>query len=450
MLRLIIAAYVPYKHSPMNTLSLSPPQQNMQRLLLVRTLFLIGVCSALSATYWGLNLVLPYPALIWIISALTLINVITWGRLKSQHPASQLEFFGQLLVDIIGVTLLLFFCGGADNPFVSYYLVPLCISAATLRWRYTLPLALIALSLYTLLFFFKVPLPDIAPASGHQHHSSSGTISLHTMGMWFNFLISSMLITYFVVKMAEALREQDAQLADLREDNMRDEQLMAVATLAAGTAHELGTPLTTIKMLVSELQHSYQNDPQLQDDLALLKNQVQHCTHTLKQLHEQAEPHKDPASNLKAVDQYCAQLIDNWLLLRPDVRATVEIDTTAPAIDAYFEPTIAQSIGNLLNNAADACPTDIHVVISWDQQQLSLTIDDRGPGIPAELSNRLGQPFTSNKGQGRGLGLFLTHSTINRYGGEVRLHNRHEGGTRTTMILPLKTNTVGFNKMKDK
>ncbi len=423
----------------MNSLSLSPPQQNMQRLLLVRTLFLVGVCSALSATYWGLDLALPYHSLIWIISALTLINAVTWGRLKIQRPTSQLEFFIQLLIDIIGVTLLLYFCGGADNPFVSYYLVPLCISAATLRWRYTLPLAFIALSLYTLLFFFKVPLPDIAPASGHQHHSNPNTISLHTMGMWFNFLISSLLITYFVVKMAEALREQDAQLAHLREDNMRDEQLMAVATLAAGTAHELGTPLTTIKTLVSELQHSHQNDPQLQDDLALLKNQVQHCTHTLKQLHERAEPHRNPIQDIQAVDQYCEQLIDNWLLLRPDVTAQVEIVESAPMVMAYFEPTIAQSIGNLLNNAADACPNNIHISISWNEQQLRFTIDDQGPGIPADLSARLGQPFTSNKGQGRGLGLFLTHSTINRHGGEVRLHNRPEGGTRTTMILPLKT-----------
>jgi two-component system sensor histidine kinase RegB len=426
----------------MNTLSLSPPQQNMQRLLLVRTLFLTGVCGALAAAYWTVDLALPYPALLWIISALTLINILAWARLKHSHTTSQVEFFAQLLVDVMGVTLLLFFCGGADNPFVSYYLVPLCISAATLRWRYTLPLALTALTLYTLLFYFKVPLPDLAPHSSHQHHQSNSGVSLHTIGMWFNFLISSALITYFVVKMAEALREQDAQLAELREDAMHDEQLMAVATLAAGTAHELGTPLTTIKTLVSELQQTHTDDPELQSDLALLKHQIQHCTNTLHQLHERADRSKETTLSTQAVQDYCEEIIDNWLLMRPDVTTDITIDKNLPEVTAHFDPTIAQSIGNLLNNAADACPHNICINIRWNTSSMTWVIEDNGPGIAPELSTQLGQAFTSSKGRGRGLGLFLTHSTVNRYGGEVRLENRHEGGTRTVLHLPLYTQEV--------
>ena len=421
----------------MSTFSLatSAPQDNLRRLLMIRGVFLFATCITLAVCYWQQQLMLPYRSMLWIVSALTLVNLVVSIQLRFTQSTSQLECFAQLLIDIIGLSLLLFFSGGADNPFVSYYLVPLCIAAATLSWRLTWPLVIISLALYTSLFFFKIPLPEIAPH--HNHGSGDSAISTHTIGMWINFLISALLITFFVTRMADSLREQDQTLAQLREDKLRDEQLMAVATLAAGTAHDLGTPLTTIKTLLTEMQADYPEPQHLADDLTLLKHQVSHCTDTLQQLNQQASEAKDGVLPLATIRKHCQKVIDNWLLLRPEVIADIHIDPQSPQLQVRWQPTIAQSMANLLNNAADANPVDIRVDISWDEQQLTLTIHDRGPGIDPEVAANLGEAFVTAKGQGRGLGLFLTQAAISRYNGEVRLDRHPKGGTLTTLELPL-------------
>lgn len=391
---------------------------------------------AIGLSYWWLQLPLFYTPILTILCSLALINIATYWRLTLVQSVSEVELFIQLFVDLLSISLLLYFLGGADNPFVSYYLVPISIATVTLPWFFVLPLTVLALVQYSLLFYFYIPLPDLAP---HQHDSVSEDVNLHSLGMWFNFLVSAIIITFFGLKMAQALRRQDAELAEQREDNWRDEQLMAVATLAAGTAHDLATPLTTIKTLTSELCHEYQDNPQLLQDLTLLQNQVVHCTQTLQQLHDRAELMQGHDGNRQGLTTYCQQLIDRWLLLHPGVSADFSIDEKSPNISAIFDPTIEQSIGNLLNNAAEASPADIIIVCSWDYSVLTLIIEDNGPGINDEVALRLGQPFNSSKGKGRGLGLFLTQATITRNGGTVSLEMREEVGTRTTVSLPLKS-----------
>lgn len=431
------------------SLSLSAPAENLRRLLTVRGLFLLVVCATLGFCYWSLHLALPYESILWVISALTLINFTTVIQLKVKIKTSQTAFFGQLLIDVVAITLLLFFTGGADNPFVSYYLVPLCIAAATLPKRFTWPLALIALACYTSLFFWNIPLTDVAPmASEHNgmshegmahapiNHRMSG-ISIHTAGMWFNFLISAALITFFVVEMAASLRKQDAELAKYREDALHDEQLLAIATLAAGTAHELGTPLSTIKTLIGEMRADNTGNSELDDDLTLLQTQVAHCADTLSHLNERAAQLKDGVVPAIILDTYIHKIIDDWSLLRPEVTVDLTVDSSSPDVACRFDPTIALAITNLLNNAADANPKDININARWTHAEFILSIKDSGPGINDAIQKKLGKAFNSHKGSGRGLGLFLTQATLSRYGGEVTLSNRQSGGTHTQLRLPI-------------
>lgn len=410
-------------------LAISAPAQNLQRLLVVRGIYILAVCAALLFCHWQLQLPLNYAAMLFIISALTLINLTALIQLNYYRFPSTLTIFVQLVIELIGITLLLFYVGGADNPFVSYYLVPLCIAAAILPWRFVWPLTLMALGLYTSLFFYRIPLPDLAP-----QHNHGGGFSLHTAGMWFNFLISSVLITFFIVRMAAALRSQNDTLNSLKEDRLRDEQLLAVATLAAGTAHELGTPLTTIKTLLSEMQSEHQDNTNLQQDIELLQTQLSYCTKTLQDLKEQAEQ-KDHSR--ESVAHFCSQLLNNWLLLHPEVEINICIDDKAPTIEAYFHPSIAQAIVNLLNNAAEANPCGIDVAISWDQQTLTMRIADQGTGIDEKLLNQIGTPFLSDKGRGRGLGLFLTQATLDRYNGTLTLTNNINHGCLAVLTLPI-------------
>ncbi|TQV80121.1 HAMP domain-containing histidine kinase [Exilibacterium tricleocarpae] len=414
-------------------LALSAPKQNLRRLLAIRSVLVVSLLAAIAFAHFSRQLPLPYATLTLILAGLTIISTLTLVRLGRSWPVTEGEFFGQIVIDIASVTLLLYFSGGAGNPFVSYYLVPLSISAATLAWHYTWIVALLSLAAYSGLLFYSLPIAELAPPSGHHH--AGGELNLHIIGMWLNFVVSAGLITYFVVKMAAALREQEAQLAAHREDNLRDEQLMAVATLAAGTAHELGTPLSTIKVLLAEMRADYRDNRSLNDDLALLQSQVDHCRDTLHQLVRQAgQASGDGPRSLRA---YCNQLIDKWLLMRPDVKAKIRFNATGGDREASIHPTVDQSIINLLNNAADASPEQVEVDIDWTEQQLCIDIGDRGKGVPVELADQLGKPFLTSKGKGLGLGLFLTHATLSRYNGTVKLYNREGGGTLTELRLAL-------------
>lgn len=432
------------------TLSLSAPTQNLQRLVIIRSLLILGLCGTFATAYWGMQLMLPYQTLLLLLAGLTAINAVTWLRIHKPWPVTEWEFLSQLVVDIASIWLLLYFAGGASNPFVSYFLVPLSIAAATLPWTLTAITALLALGAYTLLLYYHVPLPDLAPPDSHQHHSAQSGFNLHILGMWFNFLVSAALITYFVSQMAAAIREQQRQLAEHREDELRDEQLMAVATLAAGTAHELGTPLSTMKVLLKEMQDDYGQGTEidtpansatvtnLQSDLALLQQQLSHCTETLKQLVHKAEQTKDGAIEAIDIRQFCEALLERWQIMRPEVKPAIHFAAECPELQVRLHPTVNQSIINLLNNAGDANPNDIEIDIRWSREWLSWDIKDRGPGIPMEMADQLGKTFITTKGKGLGLGLFLTHATLARYGGTVKLYNREEGGTLTELRLNLK------------
>ncbi len=415
-------------------LTLAAPAQHLRHLVMIRWLLITCLCATAALTFIFSDLDLPYHAFATILLIFIIINWLTALRLRREVPVTDIEFFIQLLLDVLCLSALFYFSGGANNPFISYFLVPICISAATLSWSYTWVITSLCIASYTLLLFFHIALPVLSPA----HHGNHQDINLHILGMWLNFFISAALITYFVVKMAQDLRRQDDLLNQKREDDLRDEQLMAVATLAAGTAHELGTPLSTMKVLLAELRDEYSDEPQLYDDLKVLSDQVQQCSITLKNLVGKAEYGKDGQFAAQSLRKFCEDILERWLVMRSDVIANLEINQDSPDVVCYLHPTIAQSIINLLNNAADANPENIVICIGWDRAVMHWRIEDNGPGIPMEIASQLGKPFVTTKGKGLGLGLFLTHATINRYGGEVYLYNRSPQGTLTELHLPLQ------------
>ncbi|MFK7159910.1 ATP-binding protein [Marinospirillum sp. MEB164] len=412
-------------------LPLSTPGRNLMRLSLVRgitwTGFLAGILLGLEVFGFQLHLLAVFSTIV----AMALINLLTWWRLQWPHPVADWEYLLHLLLDVLGLSVLFYFTGGATNPFISYFLVPLTISAATLPWHFSWILASVILINYTLLMFFNFPVPQFIET----HHSS---LNLHIVGMWANFILSTGLITVFVYKMAQSLRQRDADLSDTREKSLRDEQILAVATQAAGTAHELGTPLSTMAVMLKELSHDYPDDAQLQADLALLRQQVDTCKVTLQSLVSNADQSRLLNPERKAVRVFLKAVLEYWEVLRPDVCYQIHWPTSA-AEEAWIlaDITLQQALINLLNNAADASSEAVSIHIDWNQDELHLDLLDQGPGIPLDLAEKLGQTFISTKSKGLGLGLFLTHATINRLGGTVRLYNHQQGGTLTEVRIPL-------------
>ncbi|WP_342769734.1 ATP-binding protein [Marinospirillum perlucidum] len=419
--------------NPTQPLPLSTPGRNLMRLSLVRgitwTGFLGGIIFGLEVVHFQLNIL----AVFSVIITMALINLLTWWRLNWPRPVADIEYLLHLLADVVGLSLLFYLTGGANNPFISYFLVPLTISAATLPWRFTWILACYILASYTFLIFFHHPVPQLS----HQHPASG--LSLHLLGMWVNFILSTGLITVFVFKMAQSLRNRDADLSQTREQALRDEQIMAVATQAAGTAHELGTPLSTLAVMLKEMSNEHQDDPELLTDLKLLRQQVDTCKVTLQSLVSNADRSRLLNPETKPLKDFLKEVLEHWEVLRPDVRYCIDWPkppTPEPWILADI--TLQQALINLLNNAADASgKKPVTLTMEWNAVEAQIEIHDQGPGIPMEIAERLGQTFISTKSKGLGLGLFLTHATINRLGGAVRLYNHSQGGTLTEVRIPV-------------
>lgn len=415
----------------------SAPDAHLRYLVIIRGWVLAGLWIAIAFNSWLIQMKIAWLPLTSILILMTAVNLLTWLRLDKSLPVTDIELFIQLLIDVFCLSGIVFFVGGANNPFISYLLVPVCIAAATLNTRMTWLITALCLTGYSLLLFFYIEQPTVAPH--HHHHSASPHqgINLHILGMWATFSVSAILISYFVNRMANSLRIQTRRLNQRHEDEWRDEQLMAVATLAAGTAHELGTPLSTMKVVLHELLADSQNKP-LQEELQILSNQVEQCSGILRQLVVKADLQHQGEITPVNVKTFCLSIIDQWKLMRPEVSCQVAIDTTSvTGLEAVFAPTVQQAIINMLHNAADASPHNILINIQWNRQQMTWLIDDNGAGIPGEIQEELGKAFVTTKGKGLGIGFFITHATINRFGGQIRLFSRAAGGTRAELILPL-------------
>ncbi|WP_290698170.1 ATP-binding protein [Amphritea sp.] len=411
----------------------SNTRHQLLQLSYIRTVTIFGQSGLLLYLYLGLHVSLNFWLIAFALMAMALLNLLSLIRLRSPLPLTQLEFFFQLVADIAFYVCLLYQVGGAGNPFSALLLIPLIISATSLPKKFIWLTAFLVTISYSLLmrYFIPITLPD----TGHQHQATA-LFNLHMAGMWVNFILTALLITWFVVNIRENLQRQEVKLNRTREQNLRNQQLLSLATMAAGTAHEMGTPLATMRVVLHEMQLDHSDNTELLDDIELLQSQVENCSDRLKHLAESVKQEQRDSRPLPA-EQFFRELLDRWLFLRPTA------NFNPPEIHLNGKPTVFSSIPlqqafiNLLNNAADASDKPLQIEISSDYQQILFSIKDQGPGIPLEQVEKLGSPFITTKGKGLGIGLFLTASALDSYGGEVRLFNQPEGGTLTEVKLPI-------------
>lgn len=416
----------------------SPPaaKANLRRLLQLRILLVaVEVAGlALAGLYFGIPLpVLPIAVLVGLTAG---ASVLTWLRLRRPWPVADLELLGQLLVDVALLTGLFLLTGGALNPFLSIYLLPLCVAAVVLPLAYTALVTLITTGCYSWLTYISLPL-----AGEHAH----GGFGLHLLGMWGTFVVSAVLIAGFVSAMARSLRERDRQLAAAREETLRNERIVALGTLAAGAAHEMATPLSTMAVVARELELEHADDAELRESVGILCDQIGHCEQVLSDLLGSAGAPRLTGGRRQAVDRFLAELLDKWRLLRPEVRFRYSLGGPRPAPEVVVDQTLGQAVLNLLNNAADASPHEVEIRGDWDAVTLTVEILDRGPGLTEEVQRQAGEAFFTTKGGAArfGLGVFLANATLGRFGGSVTLRNRSGGGACTRVVLPLKALTTG-------
>ena len=218
---------------------------------------------------------------------------------------------------------------------------------------------------------------------------------------------------------------------------LRDEQLVALGTLAAGAAHELGTPLSTMAVLARELQQEYDQDQALQQRLSILRQQVDRCKETLSMISASSGQLRAEGGSRIQVDQFLNGVVADWRLMRSTAQLKYDCSGVVPAPVIVSEKGLRQALITFLDNAADSSSNAVEMTCHWSERQLQVEIADRGEGMPQEFRHQIGKiPFTT-KAEGRGLGLLLAHAIIQRLDGVVEVSERAGGGTCVTLTVTL-------------
>jgi two-component system sensor histidine kinase RegB len=346
---------------------------------------------------------------------------------------------------VVLLILLLTQTGGISNPLISYLLVLLAVSATILPRLMVLSFAASSIAIYT--FFLLIDL-----SSGQQMsmgaEGQAMTFQLHLVGMWVIFVVSAALITAFVTRMAEGIRAREINLAHAREEALRSEQLIAIGTLAAGTAHALGTPLSTMAVLLGELDSIATENlaaPEVKEDISVLRQQVTRCRNSLTQLTRYYHKDEGGGSSKSLIADFIEDIREYLINIHPTSNIRFELQDTDKK-QLTSDPSIKHAVINIIENGIKAARTEVRVSAkilasnasgNRGQELIELIITDDGPGIPDEVMENLGEPFISLRNQGMGLGIYLANASIQRLGGTIEMSNV-TGGARTRITLPIE------------
>jgi two-component system sensor histidine kinase RegB len=295
---------------------------------------------------------------------------------------------------------------------------------APLAWA----LAGIAVAAYSWLWTHHIPLS----MADHAH-----AVSWHLGGMWATFAVSATVIAWYITRMNRAMRARDQALANAREQRLRNERVVALANLAAGAAHELGTPLGTMRLLVDELKRDL-TQPDQHEDLKLMANQIDQCKEILSRLTAAAGRARAEGPMVLCVKDWLDRLLDTLLEQRPGLQLTRR-DAT-PDTPVSVDVALDQAVRNLVSNAVTASAGEsVDIETRRRGDMIDLTIADRGPGMPAGLLETLHHPElrTSLPTEGLGIGLLLTVSSIEHCGGSLEYAPRPGGGTIAHVTIPI-------------
>lgn len=409
--------------------ALSSGAAGLRRLVWLRWIAIGIQLAAIVLAETALGIHLQWRPMILVLGLLTAFNLITVWRSGGARGAGEGELMMQVCVDVVALTVLMYIAGGVTNPLISLYLPMIAVAAAALPARHVAAVVALAVGAYSLVSVKYLPF---------RLENPQDAVPLHLTGMWLTFAFSAVIISWFVVRMMQAIRDRDARLAAAREAALRNERVVALGNLAAGAAHELGTPLATMAVVAGELVRRPDLAADMREDMQLLCDQVAQCKGIITGLSARAGDSRAEGGQALALDTWLDAAIERWCSQRPAVTPSVCLHGERPAPRVMADATLEQGLANLFNNAADASPASVDIDAEWDAESLRLAVADRGRGIPPELVGRLGREPVKTRGGGAGIGVMLAVAAIERCGGRIEFGAREGGGTIATVHLPLK------------
>lgn len=403
--------------------------QHIRPLIQARFSFIaLQLLAIFASQFWG-NSALPYTSLYSIVVIETMLNLVFMYVYRTDRNVSVHAYFSQIVIDIFFLSGLLYFSGGASNPFVSLLLLPIAIGSVTLPKHLLLMVTLLAMSAYSTLLLTLSP---------HDLHHMD--MQQHLFGMWLNFLLSAFVVVLVVASLINAVNKQEKLISKQREDQLRQEQLLSLGAAAAQFAHRLATPLATANLVSEELQEIKTYDTQLVNEL---DQQLNVCRRHLDDFRQMAEQVKGSTKKVIDVAQFVHDLKQEVQLSFPSAK----VDWQTQSIDSGFvtlDPILMPALLNLIQNAVMANKSEtsvntlveIKISLKHKTKQLVLSIRDHGPGFANETLLQLGSSLVDSK-HGLGMGVFLSHVTLNKLGGQLKLYNHEIQGAVAEVTLPI-------------
>lgn len=394
--------------------------KNALHLIQLRWIAVIGQLITITVVHFGLHIALPIREMLGILLLQVSFNIASLLRWHKAERLGDAELFIAMLVDVSILTAQLYLSGGTQNPFAFLYLLHVIISAVLLDAR----------SAWTMIFITSLCLGGISiysiPLELPQDKASQAI--LYAQGMIICFALNAGLLTIFITRIMQNLRDDEAQLADLRQRAAEEDHIVRMGLLASGAAHELGTPLATLSVILGDWQHMPQfgSNPEIQQEMHEMQTQLKRCKSIISGILLSAGEVRCESSAKTTLNAFLTELVDEWRTSRAVSTFIVE-NRIEQDIPIAFNTALKQTIWNILDNAFEASPHWVRLEATCDSEVLTLIVSDAGPGFSAAMLTQFGRPYQSSKGSpGRGLGLFFVTNVARKLGGSVTAHNRQQ------------------------
>jgi len=404
-------------------------------LVRLRWLALAGQVLVLFGVERVLGIALPRGPVAVVLGAIALSNALC-ARVVGRRRVTEGSLVVVLAFDISLLTALLHMAGGPVNPFSFLYLVHIALAAVTLR-----PAAAWALAGWSLLSFGVLfVLPPWPHSLVHEEVARGDPLWLHVRGMYVAFGLSAVLVVYFIQHIRQALAERERELAAARDLSARHSKFVALATLATGAAHELGTPLSTIAVIAKDLQNALRDaDEDVVADVQLIREQVRRCQEIVQQMSAKVGPGAGEGLEFVPIDQLALTAATSGAGRGVGVEVEVGPELYGKSMP-IARGAFARAVGNLVRNAVQASPPggEVRVCFAARDRGLLVEVRDRGKGMSRAVLARAGEPFFTTKppGEGTGLGLFLTRTMVEQMGGRLEIESTEGCGTTARVWVP--------------
>jgi two-component system sensor histidine kinase RegB len=414
-----------------------------KNLLLLVSLRWLAVCGQILTIFIveaGLDIPVPLLPMGCVIAFLIGLNLVSLYRCHIQATITNAELFAELLLDVGALTIQLYLSGGATNPFVSLFILQAVIGAVLLPPALTWILVTVASFCFVFLTRYYREF-DLSAYGQGGYGVLPDFYDLHIYGVFVCFLLVAVLLVFFVTRINGNLRLRDQRLSELRQQAVEDEHIVRMGLLVSGAAHELGTPLTTLSVILND----WERMPALHADLDLDTeiDEMRAALNRCKEIVSRTLLAAGEARGEEAVRTTLAGFLDDvvaewWETRAPAAHLDYNADIESNIVIAS-DTVLRQSLLNVFDNALEASPAWVGIYAARTGDHLVVNVRDKGAGFTPGMLANFGKPYESTKNRsGSGLGLFLVVNVFRKLGGAVEARNNPEGGAIVELRLPIE------------